>query len=149
MREINAILAGSTFVLVNQHIKTYVSVRYKYELKKIHEIERLRFSKHKQFWKYFKKDKSRVNTDVSVEEFSEYFSQLGNENSNHVNQDAESFCDNTNFKDNPTGVYEGLNDPISITELLMAVKNLKQGKAAETLLNEYFIERRYSLLTCV
>ena len=116
--------------------------RYKYEKKKIDEIERLRFSKPKQFWKYFKKDKSRVSTDVTVEEFSEYFSQLGNENSNHVNQDAESFCDNNIFNDNPSGVYEGLNDPITIPELLIAVKTLKQGKAAgnDCLLNEYFIE---------
>ena len=68
--------------------------------------------------------------------------QLGNENSNHVNQDAESFCDNNNFNDNPSGVYEGLNDPITIPELLIAVKTLKQGKAAgnDCLLNEYFIE---------
>ena len=80
--------------------------RYKYEKKKIDEIERLRFSKPKQFWKYFKKDKSRVSTDVKVVEFSEYFSQLGNKNLNHVNQDAESFCDNNNVNDNPSGVYE-------------------------------------------
>ena len=80
--------------------------------------------------------------DVTVEEFSEYFSQLGNENSNDVNQDAESFCDNTNFNDNPTGVYEGLNDSISIAELLMAVNTLKQGKSTghDSLLNEYLIE---------
>jgi len=39
-------------------------------------------------------------------------------------------------------VYEGLNDPITIPELLIAVKPLKQGKAArnDCLLNEYFIE---------
>ena len=90
----------------------------------------MRFSKPKQFWKYFKKDKSHVSTDVTVEEFSEYFSQLGNENSNHVNPDAESFCDNNIFNDNPSGVYEGLHDPITIPELLIAVKTLKQGKAA-------------------
>ena len=92
----------------------------------------MRFSKPKQFWKYFKKDKSRVSTDVTVEEFSEYFSQLGNENSYHVNQDAESFCDNNNFNDNPSGVYEGLNDPITIPELLIAVKSLNKVKQQGT-----------------
>ena len=39
-------------------------------------------------------------------------------------------------------VYEGLNDPITIPELLMALNTLKQGTAAgnDSLLNEYFVE---------
>jgi len=39
-------------------------------------------------------------------------------------------------------VYEGLNDPITILELLMAVNTLKQGTAAvnDSRLNEYFVE---------
>jgi len=48
-------------------------------------------------------------------------------------------------------VYEGLNDPITIPELLIAVKTLKQGKAAgnDCLLNEYFIESIYILCSHV
>ena len=39
-------------------------------------------------------------------------------------------------------MYEGLNDPITIPELLIAVKTLKQSKTAgnDSLLNEYFVE---------
>jgi len=50
-------------------------------------------------------------------------------------------------------VYERLNDPITIPELLMAVNTLKQGTSVgnDSLLNEYFVETIdiFTLLTWV
>jgi len=112
------------------------------ELKRISEIEKLRFSKPKQFWKYFKKSKPKPNNDVTLDEFRTYFSNLGKDDVNCKNERAETFCRDHDFNKNTSDNYGELDTPITLSELLLAVKSLKSGKAygSDSILNEYIIE---------
>lgn len=116
--------------------------RRRYELKKISDIEQLRFSKPKQFWKYFKKRSTNTGNGVPLNDFLNYFSTLGGDNLNCIHDEAESFCNAHNFNDNMANGCEELDVPITVTEIVFAIKALKAGKAAgsDFLINEYFIE---------
>lgn len=111
------------------------------EIKKLADIERLKSSKPKEFWKYFKKNKRKASSNISVDDFKKYFANLSNDIGNCFNVDAEEFCTENNFNDNNCS-FEELDQPIIVGEVLSAVKLLKAGKALGTdcLMNEYFIE---------
>lgn len=112
-----------------------------FEYKKLKDIENLKHCNPKQFWKYFKKNKSAVSNGISLEDFREYFANLSNDILQGTNEDAENFCDNHDFNDSNCA-FEELDQPITITEILTAIKLLKAGKAmgSDSLMNEYFIE---------
>ena len=108
-----------------------------YKLQQIKEIEKLRLSKPKEFWKYFK-SKNVVNHKLSLDSFFKHFSELGNDIFQNVNTESENFASTNDFD----CCYDSLDQPISVNEILEAVKSLKRGKAYgnDFLLNEYFIE---------
>ena len=112
-----------------------------YENKKFNQIENLRKRKPKDFWKFFKKKSSHNVSSVSLEEFHEYFSTLGDDIFQCENDEAEMFCSTNNFDDDNC-CFDELDSPISCQEVLQAVKKLKAGKSpgCDCLLNEYFIE---------
>ena len=106
------------------------------------EIEKLRFSKPKQFWQYFKKKKNtKQNNEISVENFYTHFKHLYNDVFYCNNEDANNFCEEHDFTDYDCA-FDELNTPITNAEILNAVKSLKREKSAgpDFLLNEYFIQ---------
>lgn len=112
-----------------------------FENRKFIQIENLRKGKPKDFWKFFKKKSSHTVSSVSLEQFYEYFSTLGDDIYQVENEEAEMFCNTHNF-DDADCCFEELDCPISCQEVLQAVKRLKAGKSPgrDCLLNEYFIE---------
>ena len=71
------------------------------------------------------------------------FSNLENEIFQTVKDDVESFCLNNNVNPNNESDYsEELDFPITVKEIVSAIKQLKRNKAhgIDNLLNEYFIE---------
>ena len=115
--------------------------RRMYEQCKIKEIERLRHSKPRDFWRLFKNTKDKSSSNVSVNDFHDYFASLQNEIFTVVNEEAETFCDTHEF-DNVNCRYDELDKPIVVDEVIKAVKSLKRDKAFDNdhFLNEYFIE---------
>ena len=111
------------------------------ETKKLKQIENLRKSRPKEFWKFFKSKNANKESSVSLEEFHAYFSSLGDDIFQCENEEAESFCNQHDF-DNIECSFEELDCPISCQEVLQAVKKLKAGKSPgrDCILNEYFIE---------
>ena len=115
--------------------------RRQFEMSKIREIESLRHSKPKDFWKLFSKKKNQPNSAVSVQDFYEYFSSLQSEVSTASNEESEAFCNEHNFNDNSCR-FEELDKPITLSELESVIHKLKRNKAYgnDMLINEYFIE---------
>ena len=60
---------------------------------------------------------------MNSEEFYEYFSKLQDEIPKSTNVEAEEFVNNHNFDSD--GVYEKLDVPITVSELMYVVKELK------------------------
>ena len=113
-----------------------------FKRKKFKEIEKLRHSRPKDFWRYFKKDgrKKKVENDISLEQFFDYFSNLEDNILRCNHEEAENFCENHDF--NNIDFCEDLDFSISYDEIVNAAKKLKPNKAYgnDCLLNEYFIE---------
>ena len=129
------------FCLLKKKYKALVKhKRNAFELKKISQIEKLRFSKPIDFWKYFNSH-NKSNPDISIESFFEYFSGLGNDIFQTTNEESESFTNMHDF-DNFEYHDDTLNNAITIDEVVVAIKQLKRGKSCgnDCLLNEYFIE---------
>ena len=110
-----------------------------FKLRRLKDMESLKFCKPKDFWKHFRK-KVTHDEPVSLDEFFNYFSTLENGIFQTINREAEDFCAKYNF-DSPDFDNE-LDYPITQEEILKAVRKLKRNKAygKDCLLNEYFIE---------
>ena len=61
------------------------------------KIENMRFSSPKEFWKLFKKERNNVSNEIKLEIFFDHFSKLHECDSNIFHEDAESFCEQTDF----------------------------------------------------
>ena len=85
------------------------------------------------------KSSNKLTPNINIEEFYEYFSKLQDELPKSTNIEAEQFVKNHSFDSD--GVYEELDVPITVSELMCVVKELKQNKAPgnDSLLNEYFV----------
>lgn len=110
-------------------------------LNKSKELENLKSKRPKEFWKFFKK-KQHVDSNISTDDFKEYFAGLFSDIRTTLIEEVESFNDQNAFNiDNST--FNELNVPITIKEVKDAIKNLKRNKAAcpcDDILNEFFIE---------
>ena len=114
-----------------------------FELKKILEIEKLKHSKPKEFWKYFKKkNKNTGSCDITLDEFKNYFSGLSNDIFQTTNADAETFCTENDFNSNNFSSDEKNSHLQYLNYFKSACKSLKSEKASghDFLLNEYFME---------
>jgi hypothetical protein len=60
------------------------------KFKHVREIEKLRFSKPKEFWKFFI-NKSNVKHNLSLDDFFKYFSELGNDIFQTTDEESEYF----------------------------------------------------------
>ena len=69
--------------------------------------------------------------------FATFFKDLGGNVFDNRNDESELFNENNDF-DLPNTVYPELDRPISVDEIMLAVKSLKRGKAygCHNLLNE-------------
>ena len=101
----------------------------------------MKLKKPREFWKYFKKRSPNSANSISLDEFHKYFSTLEQEINSAENSDAGTFCSNYNF-DNPLDSIDDLDFPVTINEVISAVKKLKTGKShgADNILNKYLIE---------
>ena len=109
--------------------------------KQMRELERMKNSQPKDFWKHFKSFSSKNSGNITLNDFRDYFMNLGGNLFHCVNEDAENFNINNDFNI-PNTVYPELDNPITTEEIITAVKSLKRNKAygCDNLLNEYFIE---------
>ena len=107
---------------------------------KIRQIERLRHSKPREFWKLFVKRK-KFNTNISQQDFFEYFSKMQQDLNNVQDVESEHFCQTNDF-DSQDCNFEELDKPITFEEVKEVISSLKRNKsfAGDKLLNEYFIE---------
>ena len=111
-----------------------------YKFKQLVEIEKLKTSKPKEFWKYFKSKTRNKSINVDISKFYNYFSTLSNDISNCQNEEAENFCSQNDFNNVSDGLEE-LDCPFTLDEIHKAVNSLKTCKSpgSDNLLNEYFI----------
>ena len=112
-----------------------------YERKKIAEIEKLKHSRPKDFWKYFKKS-TKSSNNITQDEFKNYFANLGNLDFQNANIDAELFCQNHNFEECEDQNVNELDMNITLEEVTKAAKSLKRNKAigSDFIMNEYLID---------
>ena len=134
----------------NRNTLRATKLRYKSTIKKKkrhfinqrhRNIESLKHKSPKDVWKLFLKKKQIASDSIKLEEFYEYFWDLA-EDVNLINENlSENFNDTHDFNSDDT-VIDELDRRISVSEVLVAIKLLKQNKAPATdnILNEYFIE---------
>ena len=67
-----------------------------FEIHKIRQIERLRHSKPREFWKLFVKRK-KSNTNISQQDFFKYFSKMQQDLNNVQDLESEHFCQTNDF----------------------------------------------------
>ena len=102
----------------------------------------LRKSRPREFWKQFKHKKIPFSeTDVSTEDFYQYFRSLATDDTNFENAEvSDCLHDFENTRTDST--FKELDDPITQDEIKRAARQLKSNKACslDTILNEYFKE---------
>ena len=111
-----------------------------FEGNKIREIERLRHSKPREFWKLFSKRKKNVS-NIPLKDFFEYFSNMHKDLFITQDRESEDFCQNNDF-DSVNCTFEELDKVITLEEVNLVIRSLKRNKSfsRDQLLNEYFIE---------
>ena len=68
---------------------------------------------------------NKVQNDISVEDFKNYFSNIYKEISTTRLDEVEYFCEHSNMNiSNPS--FEELNQPISTSEVAIAIKKAKE-----------------------
>ena len=114
--------------------------RRQYETKRIKDIERLRHSKPRDFWRLCLR-KKHTNEPVDIESFYKHFSELSSDISTVHHDASETFCEQTNFNETDPD-FEELDKKITVFEVKEVIKALKHNKSVGTggLLNEYFLE---------
>jgi hypothetical protein len=107
----------------------------------MNEIEDLRRKKPRDFWKHFRTKTKNKSGNIPLDAFRDFFKNLGGNVFNCENDESEFFNEHNNF-DLPNNAYPELARPISVEEIVKAVKLLKRNKAhvLYNLLNEYFIK---------
>ena len=68
-----------------------------YKHRRLGEIEKLRLSKPRAFWKYFRKKNQTSKESISLNDFFTYFSNLENDIFNCRNEESENFWENHEF----------------------------------------------------
>ena len=104
------------------------------------EIESLKSKIPREFWKYFSKKKNSKGSNLSENDFGNYFKNLIDEINTTCDSESKDFCRKEFSTDDP--IFEALDTVINITEMHRAIKHLKRAKAGSSndLINEYFIE---------
>ena len=107
---------------------------------KMKEIEGLKTKRPREFWKYFRKQKSGGNSDITCGEFYQYFKNLVNEINITSDPQSEEFCTQNEYPQDH--VDNSLDCSITVQEVRSAIRSLKRGKAGamDDIINEYFIE---------
>jgi hypothetical protein len=114
--------------ILKHNYKTTVKLkRSRNRASKIREIEMLRYSNPKDFWKYFKRN-NNVKNNISIDDFFKYFSELGDDILQSKNIESESFVSGYDFDDLEQGEAI-LDKPFTVDEIIGAVKSLKRGKS--------------------
>ena len=90
------------------------------------------------FWKYFSKRKNN-NSNISVEQFYNYFKNIADCINCTANQNSDDFCARDMSHDKPR--FSELDEPISLKEVHAAISCLKKRKAysLDEMINHYFI----------
>ena len=97
--------------------------------------------KQKNFGKILKVKKIRENSNLSENEFFDYFKDLSSEKANHTPDDVQKFLQNFETNDRDS-TFPEMDMQISHDEILKAIRNLKSNKSygIDEILNEYFLK---------
>ena len=114
-----------------------------YFLRQSDQFTNLKSKNPKEFWNFFKqKKKDNFNLDNLVQDFETHFEDIFREISSVSVPEVEDFIEQSDFNINdPT--FPELNEPITVSEVVKAIKRLKRNKASspsDNILNEYLIE---------
>ena len=116
---------------------------HKFKVKQSREFENVRKKRPKDFWSYFRIKKKGTNSEIGIDDFQRYFSELFNEIKEvNISEVNDFFISSHDFNPDDCIFWE-LDRPISISEVESVIKKLKINKAVcpgDNLLNEYFIE---------
>ena len=115
--------------------------KQKFKRNRCKQMDDLRKKKPKEFWKLFKKKRLNTHTNLSENDFFEYFQQLSSEISDNNPEEVIHFMqsfDNTRTERDAT--FLELDEPISRLEIKTAISNLSTNKSSgiDNIVNEYF-----------
>ena len=91
-----------------------------YKHRRLEDIEKLKLSKPRAFWKYFRKKNQKSKESISLNDFFTYFSNLEHYIFTCCNEESEIFCENHAF--NGSSLNDEFDRSISADEVLKAVK---------------------------
>ena len=84
------------------------------------ELENLRRKKPTDFWSFFKDRKKIVNSEISIDDFQKYFSELYKNIKTVNGPEAEVFVSTHDFKSEECS-FDELNVPVSLQEVESAI----------------------------
>lgn len=128
--------------------KTMVRRRkYAHDIKRMRNIELLKSKKPKDFWKLFRKRKSKPGSAISSAEFLDYFKNMEHNIYTVSDETCETFNIEHDF--NAGAIFEELDVPFTEADVARGLKSLKREKAyaGDCILNEYFINAGDILLS--
>ncbi|KAK3086335.1 hypothetical protein FSP39_017010 [Pinctada imbricata] len=113
-----------------------------YERHEGNMLSKLRKDNPKVFYKHFAKKKNNANSNISIDDFHEYFKKLVCSEVNENNDNDYSSMDGND------SIYEQLDVQISEKEIINAIAKLKRDKscAEDGLINEIFINSKITLV---
>ena len=87
----------------------------------MHEIECLKRSNPREFWRYFKSAGNRVSDSVSLDDFKDFFANLSDGLFKCEHDEAEEFCCTHDFNTDNCSFPE-LDRCITVDEIKQAIK---------------------------
>ena len=118
------------------------SCKLKYSYEQGRKMKEMRKKQPREFWKMFKyKKQTPTESEISIEEFYQYFKSLSNQDPPFVNMEADNLIHNLDtYRTGST--FQELGSPITQEEIKNASKQFNSNRACslDTILKEYLKE---------
>ena len=93
------------------------------------DMNNLRKGKPREFWRQFKRKNFTSNRNVNLSDFYEHFKNLASEINQTVLLEIDKYLENFDRKPPKEPTYPELDIPITRSEILKSIRNLKRNKA--------------------
>ena len=112
-----------------------------FNLERCKQMNEMRKKKPKEFWKIFKTKKFKENSNLTENDFFEYFKDLSSEIADNTPDEVHEFLQNFD-RNERNSTFPEMDLPISHEEILNAIQGLKSNKSCgiDDILNEYFLK---------
>lgn len=145
---------GTNLVKARSEFKAIIrKKRFNFEKIKTDKLRNFHSNNPKEYWRLLKENAhSNINSDITPEEFEEYFRTISDPNDPFYTADDDIIQYNQQYERGDFQViFDELNVSITNDEICMAIKQLRNGASAgpDLLINEFFKFASESCILCI